>query len=108
MLARLLVLACAVAALTVAPAAIAGPSPHMYEALINDINRLGVDDPNITPQPFLASAEASARAAARGNDCAAQGALGALANKFEAQGIDDPNIHSDIAEIERAFPPGPC
>jgi hypothetical protein len=108
MLARLLLLACAASALAVAPAAVAGPQPHLFEALIRSIDQLGIDNPNINPQPFLASAEASARAAARGNDCASQGALGALANKLEAHGIDNPNIRSDIAEIERAYPPGPC
>jgi hypothetical protein len=108
MLARLLLLACAFVALAVVPAATAGPQPHLFVALIDDINRLGIDDPNANPQPFLASAEASARAAARGNDCATLGALGALENKLDAQGIDNPNIHSDIAAIEREVPPGPC
>lgn len=108
MLARLLVLACAVSALAVAPAANAGPQPHLFDQLIRDIGDLTIGDPGLNPQPFLASAEASARAAARGNDCASQGALGALANKLEAQGIDNPNIRSDIADIEREYPPGPC
>jgi hypothetical protein len=108
MLARLLLLACAVSALAVAPAAVAGPQPHLFDDLIRDINQLGIGDPGLNPQPFLASAEASARAAARGNDCASQGALGALSNKLDAEGIDNPNIRSDIAAIERAYPPGPC
>ena len=119
MLARLLLLACAVSALAVAPAANAGPQPHLFDQLIRDIGALAIGDPGLNPQPFLASAEASARAAARGNDCAALGALGALSNKLDAQvgGIGDPGIRpvmNDIADIRAALqpppevPPGPC
>jgi hypothetical protein len=113
MLTRLLLLACAVSALAVAPAAIAGPAPHLYEQLIRDIDRLAIGDPNINPRPFLASAEASAAANARGNDCAALGALGALENKLDARfgAVGDPNIRTirdDIANIENELPPGPC
>ncbi|HAL25775.1 MAG TPA: hypothetical protein DCP25_03435 [Chloroflexi bacterium] len=121
MLARLLLLACAVSALAVAPAAIASPQPHLFEQLIRDINQLAIGDPGLNPRPFLASAEASARANERGNDCAALGALGALENKLDAQlgGIGDPGIRpamDDIAQIRAALvpppdgdlPPGPC
>jgi hypothetical protein len=113
MLTRVLVLVCAVSALAVAPAAIAGPVPHLYEQLIRDINQLAIGDPGINPQPFLASAEASAAANERGNDCAALGALGALENKLDAQfgAIGDPGIRivrDDIANIENELPPGPC
>jgi hypothetical protein len=117
MLARLLLLACAFAALA-APAATAGPSPHMYDPLIRDLNALGIDNPNI--RPFLASAEASEAAFLRGNCSAALGALGALDNKLDAQvGVDNPDfraIRNDIADISAALvpppdpevPPGPC
>jgi hypothetical protein len=105
---RFLLLACAVSALAVAPAATAGAEPHLFDALIRDIDQLAIGDPGINPQPLLASAEAAARANERGNDCAARGALGALANKLEAQGIDNPNIRGDLAELDRAYPPGPC
>ncbi len=112
MLARLLSLACAVSALALAPAAIAGPAPHLYEQLIRDIDQLAIGDPNLNPQPLLASAEASAEANARGDDCAALGALGALENKLDAQfAVGDPNIRTirdDIANIESELPPGPC
>ena len=99
-------------ALVVAPAATSGPTPHMFDELIRDISALAVDNPDFNPQPLLASAEASAAAFMRGNDCAAFGALGALSNKLEARFVDNPdylddpnirNIQGDIAEITDAF-----
>jgi hypothetical protein len=119
MLARLLLLACAVSALAIAPAATAGAEPHLYDNLIRDINQLSIGDPGLNPQPFLASAEASARANERGNTCAALGSLGALENKLDARvppPDNDRAIRNDIAQIraglqappEPDFPPGPC
>ncbi|MEP6977501.1 MAG: hypothetical protein ABI948_05555 [Thermoleophilia bacterium] len=120
MLARLLLLACAFAALAV-PTASAGPQPHLYDQLIRDLNELSIGDPGLNPQPFLASAEASARAFMRGNCNAALGALGALENKLDAHAgaIGDPNLRTlmgDIAGVraglqappEPDVPPGPC
>lgn len=91
-----------VAAALVAPAATAGPSPHMYDTLVRDI--AAIDDPNT--RPLLASAEASQAAFLRGDVCAAFGALGALENKLDARGVDNPDyrtVRSDVAEIRAAF-----
>ncbi|MDQ5821427.1 MAG: hypothetical protein M3540_08310 [Actinomycetota bacterium] len=100
---RRLLIAVTVGSLLVAPTALAGPSPHMYEGLIRNIQ--GIDNPNI--QPLLASAEASQAAFLRGNFCAAFGSLGALEKKIDDPNIiDDPNARlalADIAAIQDAF-----
>ena len=100
---RLFALCALAVALSLPASATAGPSPHMFEELIRDIQ--AIDDPNT--RPLLASAEAAQAAFARGNHEASCGALGALENKLGAQlGIDNPNIRPvlmDIAVITDAF-----
>ena len=88
-----------------------------FRTLKNDIAAIE----GVNTRSLLASAEASEDAFARGNRCAALGALGALENKLidNPNIVDDPNIRvvqADIAAIRviltspdtPGLPPGPC
>ena len=88
------------------------PEPPGFQALIDDINSLSLQN----PRPLLAMAEAAASSTARGHLCPATHQLNALANFIAVKTgatiapREADLLMGDIATVMRLnqFPPGPA
>ena len=108
---RPVVLVVLLAALAV-PTALAGPQPHLFDAVRRDAAALS------HPQPYLAKIDASQAALDRGNTCASRNILGALSNQVRGKldAIPPPDgeraglmqLQADVQATLREYPPGPC